>query len=528
MQAIHPQSDAFSTNDNNPHFRSVIPSSRKFQWLPSRFHIRDDSIRSYINNLHPVKHLKLYGVIEQIFQKFLPLFEDCLADLALKWAGQCQHLLKSSILYLGRFWPPEVEKILPLFKKYLESAPPYQPRAFGAGSEDEGESMLRTQLFGPYDSNWYVFAEGRGGDYFRWKKQLEILEQVEAGVAAENDDSGDDIVFEGVEGSRDEATEKVQGKKDPNCPNGKRCTSKDPTHFAEYAHPWLKLEEGQDCRYPREKRPDESDEAFQQRRQKWEDSINEFNDENPFKPIPFPSTFPTSTHPPLSIRNRDLQVIVKLASIHLTPQKPHYPGGSWHIEGMANEHIIASGIYYYAIDNITESNLEFRRAVSAPIYNQNDSKGVKHFYGYDEEETLNERLSHVTAHQGRGVVFPNIYQHRVAPFSLLDPTRPGYRKILCFFLVHPHRTVLDTSRVPPQQREWLKEEMDRAVTNMLGSELPPELVDMVWERTGGDFGMSEEEAKAFRVELMEERKPDGVNGWQFENVFEEQFSLCEH
>ena len=32
-----------------------------------------------------------------------------------------------------------------------------------------------------------------------------------------------------------------------------------------------------------------------------------------------------------------LQVIVKLANIHLTPEKPNYPGGSWHVEGQANE-----------------------------------------------------------------------------------------------------------------------------------------------------------------------------------------------
>lgn len=31
--------------------------------------------------------------------------------------------------------------------------------------------------------------------------------------------------------------------------------------------------------------------------------------------------------------NRGLQVIVKLANIELTPEKPDYEGGSWHIEG---------------------------------------------------------------------------------------------------------------------------------------------------------------------------------------------------
>jgi len=31
--------------------------------------------------------------------------------------------------------------------------------------------------------------------------------------------------------------------------------------------------------------------------------------------------------------HRGLQVIVKLANIHLTPEKPEYEGGSWHVEG---------------------------------------------------------------------------------------------------------------------------------------------------------------------------------------------------
>ena len=36
----------------------------------------------------------------------------------------------------------------------------------------------------------------------------------------------------------------------------------------------------------------------------------------------------------ISLNGRTLQVIVKLANIVLTPEKPHYPGGKWHVEGM--------------------------------------------------------------------------------------------------------------------------------------------------------------------------------------------------
>jgi len=46
---------------------------------------------------------------------------------------------------------------------------------------------------------------------------------------------------------------------------------------------------------------------------------------------------PRPEHPPLDLRQtykgQGLQVIVKLANIELTPRKPTYIGGSWHVEG---------------------------------------------------------------------------------------------------------------------------------------------------------------------------------------------------
>lgn len=39
---------------------------------------------SYINNLHPVKHKALYGTIEKIFSRFVPLFNRVLSDVANK------------------------------------------------------------------------------------------------------------------------------------------------------------------------------------------------------------------------------------------------------------------------------------------------------------------------------------------------------------------------------------------------------------------------------------------------------------
>jgi hypothetical protein len=59
-------------------------------------------------------------------------------------------------------------------------------------------------------------------------------------------------------------------------------------------------------------------------------------------------------------RESGLQVIVKMASIELTPEKPDFPVGTWHVEGQMNEHICGTALYYLDSDNITDSSLSFR------------------------------------------------------------------------------------------------------------------------------------------------------------------------
>ena len=39
----------------------------------------------------------------------------------------------------------------------------------------------------------------------------------------------------------------------------------------------------------------------------------------------------------VDLQGRRLQVIVKLANIMLTPEKPRYVGGTWHVEGELQE-----------------------------------------------------------------------------------------------------------------------------------------------------------------------------------------------
>lgn len=64
---------------------------------------------------------------------------------------------------------------------------------------------------------------------------------------------------------------------------------------------------------------------------------------------------------------------------------------------------------------------------------------------------MNQHIGSVITKSGRMIAFPNLYQHKVAPFKLTDPSKNGIRKILVFFLVDPATYIPSTSSIPPQQ-----------------------------------------------------------------------------
>ena len=234
----------------------------------------------------------------------------------------------------------------------------------------------------------------------------------------------------------------------------------------------------------------------------------------PFAPPPPPPSV-------VSLRGRTLQVIVKLCNIVLTPAAPHYAGGVWHVEGMRNEAIVSSGIAYYAQDNIGPSQLAFRTAVAEPEYEQNDSRGVERVYGLVDDSALVQPAGAVQTSNGRCIAFPNVLQHQVQPFSLVDPSRAGHRKILVLFLVDPTQRITSTAVVPPQQADWTVQERREAMTAALPA---TDLQDLVQQYVG--WPMTLLEARRHRDGLMKERK-----FFVQENttqLFERPFSLCEH
>ncbi|ATZ53930.1 hypothetical protein BCIN_09g06840 [Botrytis cinerea B05.10] len=238
-----------------------------------------------------------------------------------------------------------------------------------------------------------------------------------------------------------------------------------------------------------------------------------------------------------------LQIIIKMASIELTPEKPEFPAGSWHIEGQMNEHIAGTALYYLDSENITSSDLSFRMQTREDINNdletgQDSYSWLEQVFGTNLGQGNSPCLQNygsVETRQGRLLAFPNVFQHKVSSFRLEDPTKPGHRRFIALWLVDPTLRVISTANVPPQQLDWWADsvfgntpEARRAAMSKLPAELvmllkesglntdtstkdmkfSPELMEMVREYFNDNDNpllMGIEEAKEHRLKLMEER-----------------------
>lgn len=198
-----------------------------------------------------------------------------------------------------------------------------------------------------------------------------------------------------------------------------------------------------------------------------------------------------------------------------------------------NEHICATALYYYDSSNITESRLGFRQmsdheSVENEPYEQEQHGWLEDIFGLESQEAAIQDIGSVLCREGRLITFPNILQHRVHPFKLQDPTKPGHRKILALFLVDPTIKIISTANVPPQQKDWWAEQVERdMVSSGKGlAKLSAELREQVFRQVE-DFPIGMEEAEELRLKLIKERKVYvRDHDYQLERMAT--FSLCEH
>ena len=180
--------------------------------------------------------------------------------------------------------------------------------------------------------------------------------------------------------------------------------------------------------------------------------------------------------------------------------------------------------YYYDVENVTPSRLSFRQEgwLEGIRHDQYDYRPLEEVFGADvlSGEPAIQEIGSMATPANRFLVFPNTRQHKVEPFSLVDPTKPGHRRFLVLWLVDPHYRICSTANVPPQQPGWIR---DAATDTGFGGVVPPEIMDEIMEYATSDC-ISLEEAKDARLELMKERTVyhDAVE----RNYI--MYNLCEH
>lgn len=492
--------------DGTPSYRSYNITwanfwSKKFQWLPCEVRFTGETetgvkISSYINNLHSVKYEGLYSVIEQFISSSIPMWNEVL--LKTDEENQVTRIVTNKATF-EPWWPAwasalpwrsdkengPTEEQVQLVHQFLDL--PDQPGYMGDPDEEEGDDIAQ-ELEKEKGTIEWAKAYGLSGA-MEWKhKRVRQLKHPEPG---EYDLWKNGKDQDGKESQDIEAKEGVLKWFEPNVSAEEGVELEGDVQSAENVDD-AELEEYVE--------PEEKIEAKKE--------IGHVTLQECFSEL-------------------GLQVIVKLAGTELTPEKPNHEGGSWHLEGMLNEHIVATSIYYYDAENVTDSQFRFRQNAALDEwdlkYEQDDHEPLQQIFGTESirDEPAIQEFGRIATNEGRLLVYPNTLQHQVESFELKDGTKPGHRRFLLLWLVDPHCRITSTSNVPPQRHDWWADEVLRKVVD--ASKLPPELSKMVEDETT-DYPMSMEEAKKLRLELMEERTNFGE---AVERIVEE-YNLCEH
>lgn len=192
----------------------------------------------------------------------------------------------------------------------------------------------------------------------------------------------------------------------------------------------------------------------------------------------------------VQLKGKTLQVIHDVYEICIKPGGPAFQGSQWRAEGMKNERIIACILYISSSENITHNSIEFRVAV----------KAAPAFPGLHTRKPCHQYVGAVPIHQGLCVAYPNMYQHHITPFLLVDPSKEGHQRIVGLYLVDPGIAPLaSTQRVPPQQRAWTRLGLEKGTHGIF----PVELVEKVLDEVDGIMDM--DEAVKYRERMVKEQ-----------------------
>ncbi|OWZ17760.1 hypothetical protein PHMEG_0008260 [Phytophthora megakarya] len=247
------------------------------------------------------------------------------------------------------------------------------------------------------------------------------------------------------------------------------------------------------------------------------------------------STMARMAEPYLSIkqfelRDRQLQVVVKLSTIRLEETHPTFTdkrmhenfNRGWQRDGDNHEQIVAVGYHVLCSRNITPPKLAFRAFAHSPttskepgLPSQEDTflafgERTSAFYDGSYGRQFLQPWGSLTLHEGRSIVAPSFLAHRMEPFTLLDATNSegGELTIATFYLVNPTREIVSTRTVRPEQwqqtRRFVQANIDMLRCCQSIPYLPDELAQQI--ANFGTSHISDHQAQMNRQELLTYRQ----------------------
>ncbi|AEO69667.1 uncharacterized protein THITE_2091161 [Thermothielavioides terrestris NRRL 8126] len=223
-----------------------------------------------------------------------------------------------------------------------------------------------------------------------------------------------------------------------------------------------------------------------------------------------------------------LQVIVKMTSIELTPEKPDFRvHQGWHIDGQMNEHIVATALYYLDSENVTPSYLSLRMATNPDLKDLRSQRegdwdvhrACGRIFGTSLDSGPDARAvqpyGSIETREGRLLAFPNVFQQRLSSFSLRDRTKPGHHRVITLWLVDPHQRIISTANVPPQRFDWWAEAIFGSGPSATLGDMAPDLFQLLLEQGAAKaVKPTEELLKKLRcrlpAEIMEMIRREGI------------------
>ncbi|KAL5365569.1 hypothetical protein BJX96DRAFT_181784 [Aspergillus floccosus] len=433
--------------------------SSKFQWLPCEVEFTgppgstDVHISSYINNLHLTNH-EMYSAIETVISGSIKQWNEILVRN--KWIGGCcRHCPREPmrIRTYGVEWKAQ-------FPEWAKKLPPKRDEGKLSAEEHQAMSALvETYLQEPESTDevrWNrVRTQRIPPDWkTRWGLLRTALTKYANTFIFEHSDPGTAYSYEDWKAGR----------------TGKAIVG--PSHYEYVCHPEFEHTEFMEANpwlapyewmyAPKEKDPNDHE----------------------FYTVALQDEF----------REKGLQVVVRIHSIELDPETPSFPGADWHIEGNANERIVANTIYAFDLENMSEPQISFRQRcthdtatwvydrigaldsdddedLSDEIHMKNnlwDIKYIGRLFGMEDMQGSPgwQQLGEVKMPPGRLISFPNAFQRRMGPVQLQDNSKPGHCRFLTLSLVDPTYRLCSTRNVLPQQPDWNRGDGAEAVMQM--------------------------------------------------------------